>query len=65
MNVTHIIKTIEKKKNKIKALAAVGDFKIGGRVTIKVNFAGDKDVIAKTQEELQDMLNRLFDTGRK
>ena len=46
------------------ALAEVGDFKIGGRI-IKVRFADDTAIIAKTQEELQDMVNRLVDTGRK
>ena len=47
------------------ALAKVEDFKIGGRVINKVRFADDMAIIAKTQEELQDMLNRLVDTGRK
>ena len=43
------------------AFAEVGDFKIGGRITNNVRFAA---IIAKTQEELQDMVNRLVDTGR-
>ena len=47
------------------ALAEVGDFKIGGRIINKVTIAGDTAIIAKTQEELQDMVNRLVDTGRK
>ena len=38
------------------ALAEFGDFKIGGRI-IKVIFADDTVIIAKTQEELQDMVN--------
>jgi Reverse transcriptase (RNA-dependent DNA polymerase). len=38
-----------------KALAEVGDFKIGGRIINKVRFADDKAIIAKTQEELKDM----------
>ena len=46
-------------------LAGVGDFKIGGRIINKVRFANDTAIIAKTQEELQDMVNRLVDTGRK
>ena len=46
------------------ALAEVGDFKIGGRVTNKVRFADNTAIIPKTQEELQDMVNRLVDTGR-
>ena len=45
------------------ALAEVGDFKIGGRIINKVRFADDTAIIA--QEELQDMVNRLFVTGRK
>ena len=47
------------------ALAEVWDFKIGGRFINNVIFAGDTAIIAKTQEELQDMVNRLVDTGRK
>ena len=48
-----------------KALAEVGDFKIGGRIINKVRFADDMAIIAKSQEELQDMVNKLVDTGRK
>ena len=49
------------------ALAKVGDFKIGGRILNinKVRFVDDKAIITKTQEELQDMVNWLVDTGRK
>ena len=43
------------------ALAEVGDFKIGGRIINKVRFADDTAIIGKTQEELQDMVNRLVD----
>ena len=32
---------------------------------IKIRFADDTATIAKTQEEQQDMVNRLVDTGRK
>ena len=46
-------------------LAEVGDFRIGGRIINKVRFADDTAIIAKTQEELQDMVNRLVDTERK
>ena len=38
------------------ALAKVGDFKIRGRIINKVRFADDTAIIAKTQEELQDMV---------
>ena len=47
------------------ALDEVGDFKIGGRIINKGRFADDTAIIAKTQEKLQDMVNRLVDTGRK
>ena len=47
------------------ASAEVGDFKNGGRIINKVRFADDTAIIAKTQEELQDMVNSLVDTGRK
>ena len=39
-----------------KALPEVGDFKIGGRIINKVRFADDTAIIAKTQEELQDIV---------
>ena len=42
------------------ALAEVGDFNIGGRIINKVRFAEDTAIIAKTQEELQEMMNRWF-----
>ena len=45
-------------------LTEVGDFKIRGRIINKVRFTDDTAIIAKTQEELQDMVNRLVDTGR-
>ena len=47
------------------ALAEVGDFKIGERIINKVRFADDTAIITEIQEELQDMVNRLVDTGRK
>ena len=40
------------------ASAEVGDFKIGGRIFNKVRFADDTAIIAKTMEELQDMVTR-------
>jgi Reverse transcriptase (RNA-dependent DNA polymerase). len=45
-------------------LAEVGYFKFGGRISNMVRFADDTAVIAKPQEELQDMVNRLV-FGRK
>ena len=47
------------------ALQVFGDFKIGGRIINKVRFGDDAAIIARTQEELQDMVNRFVDTGRK
>ena len=35
------------------------DFKIGGRIINKVRCADDTAIIAKTQEELQDIVSRL------
>ena len=49
----------------MEALIEVRDFKIRGRIIDKVRFANDIAIIAKTQEELQDMVNNLVDTGRK
>ena len=40
------------------ALTEVGDFKIGRRIINNVRFVDDTAIIAKTQEELQDMVNR-------
>ena len=47
------------------ALAEFEDFKIEGRIIDKVRFADDTAIIVKTQEELQYMVNRLVDKGRK
>ena len=41
-------------------LAEIGDFKIGGRIINKVRFADDTAIIAKAQEELQEMVNKLI-----
>jgi len=47
------------------ALVEVGDLKIGGKIINKVRFGDDRAITATTQEELQDTVNRLVDTGRK
>jgi hypothetical protein len=47
------------------ALAKVGVFRIGRRIINKARFADNTATIAKTQEELQDMVNRLVDTGNQ
>ena len=48
-----------------KALAEVGSFKVEGRIINEVRFADDRAIIAKTQEELQYMMNTLVATRRK
>ena len=47
------------------ALAKVRNFKIVLKSINEVRFADDTAIIAKTQEELHNMLNRLVDTERK
>ena len=42
----------------------VWDFKIRGRVINKVRFADDMSITAKSQEELQDIVNRLVHIWR-
>jgi hypothetical protein len=46
-------------------LVEFGDFKIGGKIIIKVIYEDSTPFIAKTQEELQDVVNRWVDTGKK
>ena len=48
-----------------RALVEVSWFKIEGRIIKYVRFVDDTAIITKTKEELQDMANKLFDTGRK
>ena len=43
----------------------VGDFKIREIIINEVKFADSTAIVAKTQKELQDMVNRLVNTGRK
>ena len=50
---------------KKKKIAEVVNFKIGGRDINNLRLASDMANTAKTPEELQDMANRLVDTGRK
>ena len=37
----------------------------GVRIINKAKLAEEKAIIAKTQEQLQDMVNKLVDTGNK
>ena len=46
-------------------LTELGDFKIGGTIINKVRFVDDTAFITKTQEELEVMVSRLVNTGRK
>ena len=39
--------------------------KFGGRIINRVRLADDTTITAETQEELQVVVNRLVDTGRK
>ena len=48
-----------------KELAEVGNYKTEGRIINEVRFADDTAIIVKIKEELQDMVNRLVDIGRK
>ena len=43
------------------ALAKIGDFKIGGRITNKVRLSDYMAIISKTKEELRDL---MINTGR-
>jgi hypothetical protein len=47
------------------AIAEVNDFKIGESNINKVIFMDNTVIKTKTQEELQGMVDRLVDTGRK
>ena len=40
------------------ALPEVGDFRVGVRIIKKMRFADDMGIIAKTQKELQNMMER-------
>ena len=46
------------------ALAEIRDCKIKGRIINKVRFADGSTIIAKTPGELQNIVQRLVDTGR-
>jgi hypothetical protein len=44
--------------------AGLGDFKIGGQTINAVIFADDLVVLAKEETVLQDMIDKLNETGR-
>jgi Reverse transcriptase (RNA-dependent DNA polymerase). len=49
----------------MEVLVEMGNFNIGSNIISKVRFKDDTAIIAKTHVELQNMVNRLVDTGRK
>ena len=46
------------------ALEGFGDFKIGGQIIHTVQYADDLVLLAKKEKVLQDMIDKLNETGR-
>jgi len=46
------------------ALEGFGDFKIGGQIIHTVKYADDLALLAKEEKVLQDMIDKLIETGR-
>jgi len=46
------------------ALEGFGDFKIGGQIIHTVKYADDLVLLAKEEKVLQDMIDKLIETGR-
>ena len=46
------------------ALEGVGDFKVGGQIIHTVKYADDLVLLAKEEKVLQDMIDKLIETGR-
>ena len=46
------------------ALEGFGDYKIGGKITHTVKYAGDLVILSKEEEVLQDMIDKLIEIGR-
>ena len=46
------------------ALDGLGDFKIGGQIIQTVKYADDLVLMAKEKTVLQDMIDKLIETGR-
>ena len=46
------------------ALEGLGDYKIGGQIIHTVKYADDLLVLAKEEKVLQDMIDKLIETGR-
>ena len=47
------------------AVGKMGSFKIGGRKISTIKYADDLALITKTEEELQEMMTSLVETGRR
>ena len=45
------------------ALQEFGDFKIGGQIIHTVKYADDLVLLAKEEKVLQDMIDKLIETG--
>ena len=46
------------------ALKGFGDFKIGGQIIHTVKYADDLVLLAKEEKVLQDVIDKLIETGR-
>ena len=46
------------------ALEGLGDFKIGGQIIHTVKYADDLVLLGKEEKVLQDMIDKLIETGR-
>jgi len=46
------------------ALGGFGDFKIGGQIIHTAKYADDLVLLAKEEKVLQDMADKLIETGR-
>jgi hypothetical protein len=45
-------------------LEGLGDFKIGDQIITTVKYADDFVLLAKKEKVLQDMIDKLIETGR-
>ena len=45
-------------------MEGLGDFKIGGQIIHTVKYADDLVLLAKEEKVLQDMTDKLIETGR-
>ena len=45
-------------------MEGLGDFKIGGQIIHTVKYADDLELLGKEEKVLQDMIDKLIETGR-